>query len=60
MLLKRKLENKNIKFEEVDIGTLKPEEIARIIQESGKKKMPVLEKDDKFLTDEKIDALLEK
>jgi len=60
MLLERRLMNNNIEFEKTMIEELEPEEIARVIQESGKKKMPVLEKDDKFLTDEEIDALLEK
>ncbi len=59
VLLKRKLENRNVKLKEVDIDTLEPKEIARVIQESGKKKMPVVEQDGKFLTDEEINNLLE-
>ncbi len=57
LLLKRKLENKGVEFEEIDVETLEPQEIARVIQESGKKKMPVLEQEDKFLSDEEIDQL---
>jgi glutaredoxin len=57
MLLKRKLENKGIEFEEIDLDGLDPQEIARIVQESGRKRMPVLEKEGKFLSDEDIENL---
>lgn len=57
MLLKRKLENKGTEFKEVSIDSLPGEEIARIIQESGRKKMPIVEKDGKFLSNEEIGEL---
>jgi len=57
MLLKRKLEGKGVEFQEIDIEILEPQEIARIIQTSGRKKMPVLEQEDKFLSDEEIGQL---
>jgi len=57
MMLKRKLKNKNIGFEEVDISKVEPKEIARLVQESGKKRMPILEKDGKALDEEAIKEL---
>jgi glutaredoxin len=57
VLLKRKFENKGVEFKEVDVDTLEPKEIARVIQGSGRKKMPVVEKDGKFLPDNEINTL---
>ncbi len=57
MLIKNKLDLKGIEFQSVDIATLKPNEITNIIQESGRKKMPILEKDGKFLSQQEISEL---
>lgn len=50
--------NNHIEFEKTMIEELEPEEIARVIQESGRKKMPVIEQDNKFLSQEEIEKLL--
>ncbi len=57
MIMERKLENNNIEFKEVNIDELEPKEIAKIMQESGRKKMPILEKDGKVLDEEAIKKL---
>jgi len=60
MILERKLKENNIKFESINIDRIEPAEKVRIISESGKKKMPVVEKDGRFLSDEQIDKLFKK
>ncbi len=57
IMMKRKLKNNNIDFEEVDISKVEPKEITKIVQESGKKRMPILEKDGKALNEEAIKKL---
>ncbi len=58
ILLERKLMNNHIEFEKMMIEELEPEDIARVMQESGRKKMPVVEQDNKFLSQEEIEKLL--